>query len=228
MEIKPIGYIKNGFKTKFGVPRQSGLCDVESFIIIEKEYSVKEAFRGLEDYSHLWLLWEFSDFSKESWTPTVRPPRLGGNKRVGVFATRSPHRPNSIGLSSVKLISISENYENRIVLTVSGADLMDGTPIFDIKPYVSYTDSHNDAICGFADDFSEYKIDVFFPDYLKEGLSEKVINDIISILSNDPKPSYQKDFNRVYGMSFSGYEIKFVYSEKGVSIVDIFNEEKKI
>ncbi len=222
MEIKPIGYIKNGFKTKFGIPRQSGLCDVESNIIIEKEYSIKEAFRGIEKYSHLWLLWEFSDFSKSEWTPTVRPPRLGGNKRVGVFATRSPHRPNSIGLSSVKLISVSENSDRKIILTVSGADLMDGTPIFDIKPYISYTDSHAEAICGFADDFSEYKIDVIFPDYLKDRLSEKSINEIISILSNDPKPSYQKDFERVYGMIFSGYEIKFIYTEKGISIIDIF------
>lgn len=221
MEIKPIGKIQNSFTSKFGVPRQSGLCNVESLIVIDKEYSVKEAFRGIEEYSHLWLIWEFSEFSSEKWSPTVRPPRLGGNKRVGVFATRSPNRPNSLGLSSVKLLSVFQNESGNIVLKVAGADLMNGTPIFDIKPYISYSDSHNDAICGFADEFSDYKINVSFSDTAKNILSEKEIDEIISILSNDPKPSYQKNYNRQYGMSYGKYDIKFNYDEKGIFVFGV-------
>ena len=221
MEIKPIGIIKNGFTSKFGVPRQSGLCNVESLIVIDKDYSVKEAFRGIEEYSHLWLIWEFSQFNSSGWSPTVRPPRLGGNKRVGVFATRSPNRPNSLGLSSVRLISVETNSENRIVLRISGADLVDGTPIYDIKPYIAYTDSHTDAVCGFADDFENYSVGVDFPSELRKGLSERTVEEIISILANDPKPSYQKDMERVYGMTFSGHEIKFKYCENGIRIISI-------
>lgn len=221
MEIKPIGIIKSPFDSKFGIPRQSGLCDIESLIVIEKEYSVKEAFRGIDEYSHLWLIWEFSEFSSDAWSPTVRPPRLGGNKRVGVFATRSPNRPNSLGLSSVRLLSVEEDAENRIILRISGADLMNGTPIFDIKPYVSYSDCHTNSVCGFADDFAQYRVEVFLPEKLKSNIPENVSRDIISVLSNDPKPSYHKDFDRVYGMTFSGYEIKFQYTKKGIDVVDV-------
>ena len=225
MEIRPIARIKNGFHSKFGVPRQSGLCDVVSLIVFEKEYNVKEAFRGLKEYSHLWIIWEFSEFSDCEWTPTVRPPRLGGNKRVGVFATRSPHRPNSLGLSSVKLSEIIEDSEDGTVLVVTGADLMDGTPIYDIKPYVAYTDSHPDAVCGFADSFVEYKVNVFIPDDVKKTIPENALKEIITVLSNDPKPSYQKDFDRIYGMSFSEYEIKFMYEEKGITVIKIENRK---
>lgn len=221
MEIKPIGKILNNFNSKFGIPRQSGLCNVESLIVIEKEFSVKDAFRGIEEYSHLWLIWEFSEFASECWSPTVRPPRLGGNKRVGVFATRSPNRPNSLGLSSVRLSSVSQNEEGQIVLKVIGADLMNGTSIFDIKPYVSYSDSHTDAVCGFADDFAEYKLSVSFSEEAKKLLAEKEIDEISSVLSNDPKPSYQHDFHREYGMSYGKYEIKFKYSEDGIFVFDI-------
>lgn len=221
MEIKPIGKIQNNFNSKFGIPRQSGLCDVESLIVIEKEFSVKDAFRGIEEYSHLWLIWEFSEFNSEGWSPTVRPPRLGGNKRVGVFATRSPNRPNSLGLSSVKLSSVFQNKEGQIVLKVIGADLMNGTSIFDIKPYVSYSDSHADAVCGFADGFAEYKISVSFSDVAKNLLSEKEISEISSVLSNDPKPSYQHDSDREYGMSYGDFEIKFKYFDGGISVFDI-------
>ncbi len=225
MEIRPIGRIENGFKSKFGIPRQSGLCYVVSYILFEKEYNIKEAFRGIEKYSHLWIIWEFSEFSKDEWTPTVRPPRLGGNKRVGVFATRSPHRPNSLGLSSVRLLEIVEDREKGTVLVVSGADLMDGTPIYDIKPYISFTDSHPDAVCGFADDFVSYSVDVFVSDEIMKNIPEKTMEDIISILSNDPKPSYQKDFERVYGMTYAEYEIKFRYGEKGINVLEIEKTE---
>ncbi|MBE6649482.1 MAG: tRNA (N6-threonylcarbamoyladenosine(37)-N6)-methyltransferase TrmO [Ruminococcaceae bacterium] len=221
MEIRPIGRIENGFKSKFGIPRQSGLCDVVSYILFEKEYNIKEAFRGIEKYSHLWIIWDFSEFSKDEWTPTVRPPRLGGNKRVGVFATRSPHRPNSLGLSSVRLLEIIEDREKGTVLVVSGADLMNGTPIYDVKPYISFTDSHPDAVCGFADDFVSYSVDVFVSDEIMKNIPKKTMEDIISILSNDPKPSYQKDFERVYGMTYAEYEIKFRYGEKGINVLEI-------
>jgi tRNA-Thr(GGU) m(6)t(6)A37 methyltransferase TsaA len=205
MEIKPIAYIRNGFKSKFGIPRQSGLCNIQSLIVFEKEYNIPEAFRGLEEFSHIWLIWGFSEFQNKTWTPTVRPPRLGGNKRVGVFSTRSPHRPNSLGLSSVKLLKIIKDEKQGIVLQIEGADLMDKTPIYDIKPYISYSDSHQQAICGFADDYANYNVDVTLPDDVISDASENVLNDIIAILSKDPKPSYQRDENRVYGMIYGDY-----------------------
>lgn len=222
MEIKPIGIIENGFTSKFGIPRQSGLCDAVSFVIINKEYSIKEAFRGIESFSHLWLIWEFSEFSSNEWTPTVRPPRLGGNKRVGVFSTRSPNRPNSLGLSSVRLLDVSEGREGRVILKVSGADIMNGTPIYDIKPYIAYTDSHPDALCGFADDFANYKINVVFSKDFENPLSKDENEEIILILSNDPKPSYQNDSSRIYGMTYFDYEIRFKYTENSIVIIDVF------
>ena len=161
--MKIIAKIKNDFKEKFGIPRQSGIArNMLSRIVFEPEYRVREALRGIEEYSHLWLIWEFSEAKREGWSPTVRPPRLGGNKRMGVFATRSPYRPNPIGLSSVKLVSVDESEGEGLVLTVSGADLLDGTPIYDIKPYLSFTDSHPDAVCGFADRVKEQRLSVNF------------------------------------------------------------------
>lgn len=217
MEISPIAYIYNDFNEKFGVPRQSGLApDIVSRIIFEKPYRISEALRGIDEYSHLWLIWQFSECDGQ-WSPTVRPPRLGGNKRVGVFATRSPFRPNSIGLSSVKLERV-EHTENGDVLIVSGADLMNKTPILDIKPYVKYSDSHPDAICGFADTFSSYSIDVRCPSFLLSKLPESKRAGLIQLLSCDPRPSYQNDPDRVYAVVYAGFEVKFTVSENVLTV----------
>jgi tRNA-Thr(GGU) m(6)t(6)A37 methyltransferase TsaA len=208
--MKIIAKIHTDFKEKFGIPRQSGIADeLEGKIVFEPEYRVREAIRGIEDFSHLWLIWQFSEAVREDWSPTVRPPRLGGNKRVGVFATRAPYRPNPIGLSSVRLLRVEHTESEGDVLIVSGADLLDGTPIYDIKPYLAYTDSHENAVGGFADPVREYSLNV---DFCKELLSKIDIskqNALIKILEHDPRPSYQKDAEREYGFKFSDYEIFF-------------------
>lgn len=207
--MKIIARIKNDFKEKFGVPRQSGIADnLISKIVFEPSYRIPEALRGIEGYSHLWLIWQFSKTQRDGWSPTVRPPRLGGNKRVGVFATRSPFRPNPIGLSSVRLVGI-ETADEGTVLVVSGADLVDGTPIYDIKPYLAYTDSHPDAIGGFSDSVRNYKIRVIFPDNLIKLIDQEKRDTIITILENDPRPSYQDSPEREYGMRFGDFEIRF-------------------
>lgn len=211
--IRPIARIKNDFPEKFGIPRQSGLIpEAQSLIIFEHEFRNEEALRGIEEYSHLWLIWQFSENLREGWSPTVRPPRLGGNKRVGVFATRSPFRPNFLGLSSVKLEGIEHTAEYGTVLKISGADLMDGTPIFDIKPYVLYTDSHPDSVCGFADRFSGYSLEVDCGDELLSLIPEEKRPALLKALANDPRPSYQHDENRIYCMSFSGFTVSFTVS----------------
>ncbi|MBE6532904.1 MAG: tRNA (N6-threonylcarbamoyladenosine(37)-N6)-methyltransferase TrmO [Ruminococcaceae bacterium] len=208
--MKIIAKIRSDFKEKFGIPRQSGIADeLTAKIVFEPEYRVSEALRGLDGYSHLWLIWQFSEAVREEWSPTVRPPRLGGNKRMGVFATRSPYRPNPIGLSSVKLIGIEHTKNEGDVLVVSGADLLDGTPIYDIKPYLPFTDSHPEAIAGFSEPVKDYALKV---DFCKELLSKIDIskqNALIKILEHDPRPSYQDDPEREYGMKFSDYEIFF-------------------
>ena len=207
MELKKIAVIRTPFKEKFGIPRQSGITENISEIVFEPEYRVPEALRGLSEYSHLWLIWGFSEVPEgEGWRPTVRPPRLGGNTRMGVFATRSPYRPNPLGLSSVRLVEIKESNREGAVLVVSGADLLDGTPIYDIKPYLSYTDSHPDAVCGFSDGVRDYKLKVEMPPL---DIPEGKRREIISVLSQDPRPSYQNEPERVYGMFYSDYEIKF-------------------
>ena len=207
MFITPIGYIKSNFKTKFGVPRQAGMIDNISYIELCKEYRVADAFRGLEEFSHIWLLWEFSKCSDKQWTPTVRPPKLGGNKRMGVFSTRSPFRPNSIGLSSVKLLSVDFECENSPLLCIEGADLIDGTPIYDIKPYLPYTDCHTDATGGFADGVDKTLKKVVFE--CDKPNDKILIDNLIKILSIDPRPSYHDDSEREYGMDFGDYNIKF-------------------
>ena len=207
MFITPIGYIKSNFKTKFGVPRQAGMIDNISYIELCKEYRVADAFRGLEEFSHIWLLWEFSMCSDKQWTPTVRPPKLGGNKRMGVFSTRSPFRPNSIGLSSVKLLGIDFECENAPLLCIEGADLIDGTPIYDIKPYLPYTDCHTDATGGFADGVDKTLKKVVFE--CDKPNDKILIDNLIKILSIDPRPSYHDDSEREYGMDFGDYNIKF-------------------
>lgn len=205
-EMKMIARIHTPFKTKFGIPRQSGVAsDVKGEIVFEPEYREAEAVRGLEGFSHIWLIWCFSEAVTEKWSPTVRPPRLGGNVRMGVFATRSPFRPNPIGLSSVKLEKIEYSPERGPVLHVRGADLMDGTPIYDIKPYIAYADSHPDAKGGFTDSSEFKKLSVT----LTEGLSDPLPDGLGDVLANDPRPRYHNDPQRVYGMEYDGHEVKF-------------------
>ncbi|MBR3680643.1 MAG: tRNA (N6-threonylcarbamoyladenosine(37)-N6)-methyltransferase TrmO [Clostridia bacterium] len=219
--MKIIARIHTDFKEKFGIPRQSGIAaDTVGRIVFEPEYRVPEALRGIEEYSHLWLIWNFSEAEREGWRPTVRPPRLGGNKRMGVFATRSPFRPNPIGLSSVRLLSVEDSAEGR-VLIVAGADILDGTPIYDIKPYLAYTDSHPDAVCGFADGVMDYSVGVEIPEELKKGLSAEYLSALVSILSGDPRPSYKEDGERIYGMVYGDYEVKFTVSDGVLSVCEI-------
>ena len=208
--MKAIAHIHTDFPTKFGIPRQSGIVtSLQGKIVFEPEYRIPEAVRDLEDFSHIWLLWEFSEAVRDSWSPTVRPPRLGGNVRKGVFATRSPFRPNPIGLSSVRLEKVDIDPQLGPVLYVSGADLMDGTPIYDIKPYIAYTDSHPEAVSGFASTPAEYLLDVDFPEELLQKIPEKQRESLIEVLAHDPRPQYQDDPKRVYGMEFGGMEVKF-------------------
>lgn len=226
MELKTIAHIYNDFTEKFGIPRQSGLVpQMISQIVFEKEYREQEALRGIEEYSHLWLLWHFSENSKTEWSPCVRPPRLGGNKRVGVFATRSPFRPNPIGLSSVKLEKIEHTKDKGTVLYVSGADILSGTPIFDIKPYIAYTDSHPDAKCGFADKMLDYSLNVDFPKNLLITLPENLHEIVITMLKNDPRPSYQND-ERTYSMCYGNYEIKFIVKNNILTVTDVAQIKK--
>ncbi len=225
--MKIIARIRTDFKEKFGIPRQSGLVnETMARIVFEPEYRVKEALRGIEEYSHLWLIWEFSEAKRESWSPTVRPPRLGGNKRMGVFATRSPFRPNPIGLSSVRLIKIEHTDTQGDTLIVSGADLLDGTPIYDIKPYLAFTDSHPDAVSGFADEKKDYSSTVIIPDSVSCGIPRSRLDEITALLREDPRPSYRDDVEREYGMSYAGFEISFVATENTLTVTSI-KESKK-
>ena len=221
-DLKVIARIETDFPTKFGIPRQSGLIpELHGRIIFEPEYRNPEALRGIDGYSHLWLLWEFSEVSAEGWSPTVRPPRLGGNKRMGVFATRSPFRPNPIGLSSVKLEKITENSKFGTVLEISGADLMNGTPIYDIKPYIAYTDSHPEATGGFSTDVFENTLTVEFPDTLKTQLSEIQANALIKILESDPRPAYKADGERIYSFEFGDFNIKFLVKNNILTVLSV-------
>lgn len=224
--LKIIAYIHNDFPTKFGVPRQSTLTDLESTIVFEPEYRDDNALRGIEQFSHLWLIWDFSLSHRSNWSPTVRPPRLGGNTRMGVFATRSPFRPNPIGLSSVKLIGI-EKTQNGTVLKVLGADLLDGTPIYDIKPYLSFTDSHPDAIGGFADTKKSDNLKINFPTELKNLIPSDKIQGLISLLSQDPRPHYIDDSDRVYGFDFAEFQIKFRVSDGTLEVLEVVKKGAK-
>lgn len=218
MEI--IARIKSDFPSKFGIPRQSGLVNTKAKIVFEPEYRVDAALNGLEDFSHLWIIWEFSKTENRAWSPTVRPPRLGGNKRLGVFATRSPYRPNPLGLSSVKIERIFKDGANGTVIEVSGADLVDGTPIYDIKPYLSYTDSHPDAKCGFADNVLSDSLSVEFSGDLKAKINPQDIENIIKILQSDPRPHYHND-ERIYAFEFSKYHIEFKVEDGVLSVLSI-------
>lgn len=220
--MKTIAHIYTDFPTKFGIPRQSGLVDsLVGKIVFEKEYRVEEAFRGLDGYSHIWLIWKFSKAQRKSWSPTVRPPRLGGNRRMGVFATRSPFRPNPIGLSAVRLLKIEFTDGEGPVLYVSGADLMDGTPIYDIKPYLPFTDSHPDAVGGFADGVSGDRVEVVLSPDLASVLPMDKQNALTEILAGDPRPSYQNDPDRVYGFPFAGFEVKFTVENGVLTVTEI-------
>ncbi len=221
MDIKAIAHIKSDFPTKFGLPRQSGIVEeLKSYIVFEKEYSVPEAFRGLSDYTHVWVIWGFSEAVRESWSPTVRPPRLGGNKRMGVFATRSPFRPNPIGLSCVKLNKISSE-NGTVILEISGADMMNGTPVYDIKPYLPYTDIRQDAVGGFSEKVMGDRLDAVIPDKLAEKLPKDKLEGLIKLLRSDPRPSYREDGDRIYGFEYAGYEVKFSVNDGVLTVLDV-------
>ena len=222
-----IARIKTDFPTKFGIPRQSGLVQsVKGRIVFEKEYRNLEALRGLEGYSHLWIIWKFSEAETDDWSPTVRPPRLGGNKRMGVFATRSPFRPNPIGLSSVKIERIIEKSGEGPQIEVSGADMLDGTPIYDIKPYIAYTDSHPEALGGFSTDVFENKLKVEFGEGIEDSLPKEILEPLKEILESDPRPSYQNDPERIYSFEFANYHIEFKVNDDELNVILVKDLEK--
>lgn len=226
--MKVIAHIKSDFSGKFGIPRQSGLVkELKAEIVFEPEYRNPDALRGLEDFSHIWLLWEFSEARREEWSPTVRPPRLGGNKRMGVFATRSPFRPNPVGLSSVVLEGMELHTDRGPVLHISGADLMDGTPIYDIKPYLPHVDCHPEASGGFALPFKDYSLEVDFPEELLQKVPEEKRKALLGVLAQDPRPSYQKDPERIYGFSFAGLEVRFRVKDRMLTVCEIGEAEER-
>ena len=219
--IKAIAHIESDFSTKFGIPRQAGIVEqLEATIVFEPEYRVADALRGLEDFSHIWLIWQFSQAVREDWSPTVRPPRLGGNARLGVFATRSPFRPNALALSCVKLLGMEQTADKGTVLKVAGADLMDGTPIFDIKPYIPYADCKIDATSGFAPD-SGSTLSVEIPENVIGSFPKEKLPGLTGVLENDPRPRYQDDPERVYAMEFAGFDVKFSVNGNFLTVTDI-------
>ena len=222
VNIQVIARMKSDFPSKFGIPRQSGLVEeLRSTIIFQPEFRNSDALRGIEGFSHLWLIWQFSEAVRQDWSPTVRPPRLGGNTRMGVFATRSPFRPNNLGLSCVRLLGVEQTAEYGTVLHVGGADLMDGTPIFDIKPYIPYSDSHADALGGFTDTADAFLLEVDFSRDLLAQLPEDKREAILAVLSHDPRPSYQRTPGRVYGLPFAGFDIRFTVTDSQLTVVEV-------
>lgn len=220
--MKPIAHIRSDFSTKFGIPRQSGLvAELKGKIIFEPEYRNPEALRGLDHFSHIWLIWEFSASKRDKWSPTVRPPRLGGNIRMGVFATRSPFRPNPIGLSSVRLEKIEWQTDAGPVLHVTGADLMDGTPILDIKPYIAYSDCHMNATGGFTNNVANSRLEVMIPSEWLQMISPSKQQALREVLANDPRPPYQDDSNRIYGLAFAGLNVRFTVSDNVLTVVEV-------
>ena len=220
--MKIIARIQCDFKEKFGIPRQSGLVKgTRAAIVFEPEYRNADALRGIDGFSHLWLIWAFSKAERDTWSPTVRPPRLGGNTRMGVFATRAPYRPNAIGLSCVELIEVKLHTENGPVLIVGGADLMDGTPIYDIKPYLPHADCHPEAIGGFAQEKTGYALRVIFPEEYRMRLPEESRDVVAELLAQDPRPSYQSDPDRVYGMVYGKYNVRFTVSGGELTVCGI-------
>ena len=218
--IRPVAKIRSPYTGKFGIPRQSGLEDSISYVVLEKEYAVAEAVKGIEGFSHLWLLWYFSEADRKGkWTACVRPPKLGGNEKMGVFATRSPFRPNPIGLSSVRLLGVDTT--DGVVLKVQGADLMDGTEIFDIKPYLAYVDCHRDAVDGFAKQAEDKRLEVVIPDSASEVFTKEQISSLKSVLSLDPRPGYKEEGDRIYGFGFYGKDVRFTVSGGVLTVVEI-------
>lgn len=221
-EMHAIARMRSDFSAKFGIPRQSGLVEaLRSTIVFEPEFRNADALRGIEDFSHLWIIWQFSEAVRQGWSPTVRPPRLGGNTRMGVFATRSPFRPNNLGLSCVKLLGVEQTAAYGTVLHVGGADLLDGTPIFDIKPYVPYADCHPEASGGFTDTAGDFLLNVDFPAGLLALLPPEKWEAAIGVLSHDPRPSYQRKAGRVYGLTFAGFDIRFTVEEDVLTVQDV-------
>lgn len=222
VDMHIIAHIHSSFSQKFGIPRQSGLSDaLKATIVFEEPYRNMDALRGLQAYSHIWVLWQFSKVRPGEWSPTVRPPRLGGNRRVGVFATRSPYRPNAIGLSCVKLEGVCMDDRWGPVLQIAGADMLDGTPVLDIKPYLPYTDAHPDARSGFSVDFETVKLRVCFPDLLLQRLPARDRQAVCDLLAQDPRPGYQSETDRCYGMQYDGYDIRFVVDAHVVHVLDV-------
>ena len=222
VNIQVIARMHSDFATKFGIPRQSGLVEeLRSTIVFEPEFRNPDALRGIEDFSHLWIIWQFSEAVRQGWSPTVRPPRLGGNTRMGVFATRSPFRPNNLGLSCVKLLGVEHTAEFGTVLHVGGADLMDGTPIFDIKPYIPYADCQPEASGGFTDTAGDFLLQVEFPPELLNKLPADKRNAAIQVLSHDPRPSYQRKPERIYGLTFAGYDLRFQVKDDILTVVEV-------
>ncbi len=221
--MKVIAHIRTDFPSKFGIPRQSGLVpETRGTIVFAPEYRNPDALRGLDGYSHLWLIWQFSQAQRDDWSPMVRPPRLGGNTKMGVFATRSPYRPNAIGLSSVELRGVEYDTPQGAVIHVAGADLIDGTPIFDIKPYLAFTDAHPDAKGGFADTQVGYALEVDFPPDLLAQIDEADRAAVLALLAGDPRPSYQDDPARVYGMPYGRYDVQFRVEAGRVIVTEVF------
>lgn len=222
MELQVIAHMRCDFSAKFGIPRQSGLVEeAEGLVVFTPAYRNPDALRGIEGYSHLWLIWQFSQAVRPGWSPTVRPPRLGGNTRMGVFATRSPFRPNFLGLSSVRLLGVEKRPEYGTVLRVAGADLMDGTPIFDVKPYLPYTDSHPDAVGGFTDQAAGYLLQVDFPPVLLEKVPEEKRSALRALLSHDPRPAYQDAPERVYGLEYAGQNVRFTVRDGRLTVLSV-------
>ena len=226
VNIRIIARMHSDFSTKFGIPRQSGLVEsLSSTIVFEPEFRNADALRGIEDFSHLWIIWQFSEAVRQGWSPTVRPPRLGGNTRMGVFATRSPFRPNNLGLSSVRLLGVEQTREFGTVLHVGGADLMDGTPIFDIKPYIPYADCHPEATEGFTGQVEMQALTVEIPPELLARFPVEKRDALVGVLAQDPHPRYQADASRVYGLEFGGYEVKFTVSDQILAVTDIAKKD---
>ena len=222
VNIQVIARMHSDFATKFGIPRQSGLVQaLRSTIVFEPEYRNSDALRGIEEFSHLWIIWQFSQAVRQGWSPTVRPPRLGGNTRMGVFATRSPFRPNNLGLSTVRLLGVEQTADYGTVLHVGGADLMDGTPIFDIKPYIPYGDCHPEATGGFTDRAGEFLLKVEFPPQLLKKLPEDKRDAAIGVLSHDPRPSYQRQPERIYGLNFAGCDSRFRGEADVLTVIEV-------
>ena len=222
VEIQVIARMRSDFPTKFGIPRQPSLVEgLQSTIVFEPEFRNPDTLRGMEGFSHLWIIWQFSEAVRTEWSPTVRPPRLGGNTRMGVFATRSPFRPNSLGLACVKLEGIDYDTKDGAVIHVSGADLMDGTPIFDIKPYIPYADAHPEALGGFTDTADDFLLKVDFPDELLSLLPEEKRQAAVGVLSHDPRPSYQRKPERIYGLPFAGFDIRFRVADEVLTVIEV-------